>query len=210
VNLVCDLVHNAAPLIGGGQPLVGMKGASRGASSDCASMRKTQHGFTLPELLTAMAIVAILAGIAVPMMRQFAANSRTAAANNSLMSALAIGRSEAIRRSTLVTVCSSADSKTCANSTNWSTGWIVFTDGSGATGTLDGTDVLLQAWSAPSGNVSVTSSAPPVVTYDSRGMLSPATAVTFNTLVTGCRGLNQTQVVVAVGGSPQNTHIACP
>jgi type IV fimbrial biogenesis protein FimT len=170
-------------------------------------MRKTQHGFTLAELLTAMAVIAILAAIAIPTLRQFSANSRTTAANNSLVSALAVARSEALRRSTLVTVCSSTDSQACAGSKTWSTGWIAFTD-LNANGALDGTDVLLQAWSAPAGNVSVTSTAK-FLTYDARGMamLAPAT---FNTWVPGCRGKNQTQVGVTVGGSPQNTHIDCP
>ena len=172
-------------------------------------MRKTQHGFTLPELLTAMAIIAILAAVATPTLRQFSANSRTTAANNSLVSALALARSEAIRRSTPVTVCSSANAATCANSNNWATGWIAFTDVN-ANGAFDAaSDTLLQAWSAPSGNVSVTSTAN-VLTYNSRGMMNLGTAITFNTWVAGCRGANQTQVVVAVGGSPQNTHIACP
>lgn len=170
-------------------------------------MRKTQHGFTLPELLTAMAVVAILAGLAIPTLRQFSANSRTTAANNSLVSALAFARSEALRRSTPVTVCSSTDSATCANSTTWSTGWIAITD-LNANGALDGADVVVQAWSAPAGNVAVTSTAK-FLTYDARGMARLA-PVTFNTLVPGCRGANQTQVVVTIGGSPQNTHIACP
>jgi type IV fimbrial biogenesis protein FimT len=175
-------------------------------------MRNTQHGFTLVELLTAVAIVAILAGIATPTLRQFAANSRTTATNNSLVSALAIARSEALRRSVPVTVCSSSDSATCTGTQplDWSKGWIVFTDGSGTPGTFDPPgDVLLQAWPAPGGNMSVSGDAN-FLQYNARGMASKATTVTFQTWVTGCRGMNISQIVVTVAGSPQNTHIACP
>jgi type IV fimbrial biogenesis protein FimT len=172
-------------------------------------MRNTQHGFTLIELLTAIAIVAILAGIATPTLRQYAANSRTTAATNSLVSALATARSEALRRSVPVTVCSSTDSQSCAASTTWSTGWIAFTDASGTSGQLDGTDVLLQAWPAPGGNMSVTSTNN-TLQYNARGMANLAAAITFNIWVPGCRGSNQTQIAVTVAGSPQNTHIACP
>jgi type IV fimbrial biogenesis protein FimT len=171
-------------------------------------MRKTQHGFTLIELLTALAVVAILVGIATPSLRQFSASSRTVAATNSLVTALATARSEALRRSVPVTVCSSTNAQSCAASHDWSTGWIVFTDATGTSGQLDGTDLLLQAWPAP-GNMSVSADAN-TLQYNSRGMASLAAAVTFTTWVPGCRGQTRTQIVVTVAGSPQNTHIACP
>ena len=172
-------------------------------------MRKTQHGFTLVEILAALAVVAILVGIATPSLRQFSANSRTTAATNSLVTALATARSEAIRRSVPVSVCSSSNSQTCADSTTWSSGWIVFTDASGTAGELDGSDVLLQAWPAPGSNMTVSSSAN-YLQYNARGLANLPAAITFNTYVSGCRGPNKTQIVVTVGGSPQNTHIACP
>jgi type IV fimbrial biogenesis protein FimT len=177
-------------------------------------MRKTQHGFSLAELLTAMAVIAILAGIAIPTLRQFSASSRTTAATNSLVTALATARSEALRRSLPVSVCASADSQSCSGSTTWNTGWIVFTDGSGTAGQVDGSDVLLQAWDAPSGNMSVTSSTK-YLRYDARGMVWSQTTdyvfpVTFNTLPSGCKGNNQTKVSVTIGGSPQSTRLACP
>jgi type IV fimbrial biogenesis protein FimT len=172
-------------------------------------MRNTQHGFTLVELLTAVAIVAILAGIATPTLRQFAATSRTTAATNSLVSALATARSEALRRSVPVSVCSSNDSQTCAASTTWTTGWIVFTDGSGTPGLLDGTDVLLQAWPSPGTNISVTADAN-TLQYNARGMANLAATVNFLIWVPGCRGPNQTQIIVTMQGSPHNSHNACP
>ena len=174
-------------------------------------MRNTQHGFTLVELLTAVAIVAILAGIATPTLRQFAANSRTTAANNSLVSALATARSEALRRSVPVTVCASSNAATCtgAAAIDWSNGWIAFTDASGTPGQLDGTDVLLQAWPAPGGKMSVSGDAN-TLQYNARGMANLGAKVTFKTWMQGCTGPNQIQIVVTVAGSPQNTHIACP
>jgi type IV fimbrial biogenesis protein FimT len=171
-------------------------------------MRKTQHGFTLVELLAALAVVAILVGIATPSLRQFSANSRTIAATNSLVTALATARSEALRQSRTVTVCASSDQQTCANSANWSTGWIVFADVSGTPGVLDAGDTLLQSWPAP-GNMTVTAS-DKFLQYNARGMTNLGAAFTFNTYVPGCQANNQTQIVVTVGGSPQNTHIACP
>lgn len=172
-------------------------------------MRKTQHGFTLAELMTVLAVVAILVGIATPSFKQFSANSRTTAATNSLVSALAIARSEALRRSERVTVCASSDSQTCTGTNDWSVGWIAFTDATGTSGQFDGTDVLLQAWPKPGGNMSVSGDAS-IFQYDARGMATPTVQVTFKIWVPGCRGSNQTQIVITASGSPQNTHKSCP
>jgi type IV fimbrial biogenesis protein FimT len=175
-------------------------------------MRKTQHGFTLTELMVALAVVAILVGIATPTYRQFSANSRTVATTNSLVGALAVARSEALRRATPVTVCASTDLQAC-NTSDWSNGWIVFTD-SGVAGTVDATDQIIQAWPAPGGNSKVGLSYPTNgnawLQYTARGMTSLAGQATFTAYVQGCKGNNQSQVVVTIAGSPQTTKIACP
>jgi len=100
-------------------------------------------GFTLIELLVTISVVAILLAIAVPSFQTFILNNRLATATNELVSALAIARSEAVKRATRVTVCKSANagaaSPVCSTAANWQDGWIVFVDVSVA-GTVDGTD----------------------------------------------------------------------
>lgn len=175
-------------------------------------MRKTQHGFTLTELMAALAVVGILVGIALPSYRQFSGNSRTVATTNSLVGALAVARSEALHRATPVTLCASSDLATC-NTTDWSTGWIVFTD-AGVAGTVDGTDRIVQTWPAPGGNSKVSFTYQNVafgwLQYNARGMTNLTGNATFTAYVTGCKGNNQSQVVVTVMGSPQTTKMACP
>lgn len=175
-------------------------------------MRTTQHGFTLSELLVALAIIAILVGLATPSYRQFSANSRTVATTNSLVGALAVARSEALRRATAVSICASSDLQSC-NTSDWTTGWIVFTDASVA-GTVDGSDKIIQAWPAPGGNSKVGLTYAPSggqwLQYTARGMTSLTGQATFTAYVVGCKGNNQSQVVVTIAGSPQTTKIACP
>jgi len=175
-------------------------------------MRKTQHGFSLTELMVALAIIGILLGIATPSYRQFSGNSRTVATTNSLVGALAVARSEALRRATPVTICASSDQLSC-NTTDWSTGWIVFTDG-GVAGNVDPNDRIIQAWPAPGGNSKVGLIYPNApfgwLQYTARGMTNLAGVATFTAYVQGCKGNNQSQVVVTVMGSPQTTKIACP
>jgi len=172
-------------------------------------MRRTQHGFSLSELMVAMAVVAILVGIATPTYREFSANSRTVAITNSLVGALAVARSEALRRATPVTICASTDMQAC-NAGDWSKGWIVFTD-SGTAGTVDAADNLIQTWPAPGGNSVVNLNYTNTwLQYTARGMTSLAGQATFTAYVQNCKGNNRSQVVVTIAGSPQTTKIACP
>jgi type IV fimbrial biogenesis protein FimT len=176
-------------------------------------MKIAQHGFTLLELMTALGVVAVLVAIATPSFRQFAANSRTVASANSLVNALAVARSEALRQSTPVAVCASTDGQTCSGSTVWTTGWIVFKDNSGTAGVLDSTDVLLQSWPAPGGGVTVgvnDAGGNNYIRFDARGMKIPLTATTFTVAVAGCTGNNVSQIAVTASGSPQSTKVACP
>ena len=95
------------------------------------------------ELMVTISVLAILLMIAVPSFQSLVLNGRLTATTNDLASALAMARSEAVKRATRVTVCKSANtgaaSPTCSAAANWRDGWIVFVD-SATAGTVDGTD----------------------------------------------------------------------
>jgi type IV fimbrial biogenesis protein FimT len=99
-------------------------------------------GFTMVEMMVAVAILAILASIALPSYRSLIANNRIVANTNDLVADLALARSEAAKRggTTVVTVCASSNGSSCSGSTDWSGGRLVFVDG-GVQGTVDGTDL---------------------------------------------------------------------
>lgn len=89
--------------------------------------RTSERGLTLLELLIAMTIVAILAGVGVPSFTNFVANQNRLSGTNELSYTLALARSEALKRSQFVTVCRSVDQSSCAGAGgDWSDGWIVF------------------------------------------------------------------------------------
>jgi type IV fimbrial biogenesis protein FimT len=107
-------------------------------------------GFTLIELLVTLSIAAIMLTVAIPSFRDFLLNSRLSAQTNEFVLALASAKSEAVKRGTLVTVCSRSSDTACAGNTTWDSGWLVFVDG-GVAGTVDGADVVLQVGSPLTG-----------------------------------------------------------
>jgi len=109
-----------------------------------------QHrGFTLPELMCALAIMAGLAGWGMPTFRELALNAARTREVNEFVQAIHLARSEAIKRNGVVSLCPSPDGATCAASTDWHTGWIVFVNlDRDSPAVRDGGEELLHAYDA--------------------------------------------------------------
>jgi type IV fimbrial biogenesis protein FimT len=111
--------------------------------------KMVRRGFTLVELLVAMAVGAILLAIAIPGYAFLVNTNKLAAVTNELVIALQLARSEAIKRGQRVTVCKSASSSSvspsCSNAVTWQQGWLVFVD-SGVRGVVEPTDTVLHVY----------------------------------------------------------------
>jgi len=117
-------------------------------------MKAKQCGFTVLEMMLAVAILAVLVSFGLPNFRDFIRNARMAAAANDLLADMNLARSEAIKRRVPVTLCKSQDAATCdASSTSQFRGWIVYVDDADATeettddgdGTVDSGEVVLRS-----------------------------------------------------------------
>ena len=82
--------------------------------------RQRSRGFTIIELLVVTAVVAILAMVAVPNMRDLIVRTRVKTAASDLHSSLTLARSEAIKRNVVTRVVP-------VSAANWALGWSVQT-----------------------------------------------------------------------------------
>lgn len=86
-------------------------------------------GFTLIEMMMALAVIGVLAAITIPSFNEFRLNSRMTSAANDLLGALNVARSEAIKRQVPVAFCgSAAPSAIPPVCNNTLTGWVVWVD----------------------------------------------------------------------------------
>ncbi len=82
--------------------------------------------FSLVELLTAIALLGILLGFAVPSFSNFLTKNRSITAVNQIVMALNYARSAAIKRDHRISFCASSNQRTCEGS--WSAGRIIVDD----------------------------------------------------------------------------------
>lgn len=88
------------------------------------------HGFSLLELIVTVAILAIALGVAAPSLRDAVLNTRMTAQANDFMADLAVARSEAVKRSVSVFMCTSSNQTTCTSG-SWANGWLIVLDNDG-------------------------------------------------------------------------------
>jgi type IV fimbrial biogenesis protein FimT len=149
--------------------------------TNCSRMDcQRQRGFTMIELLVTLSIAAIMLTIAVPSFRDFVQNSRMTSQTNDFVLALASARSEAVKRGLFVTVCSRATNTTCAGSTTWDDGWLVFVDNNGDGAVTVGTDVVLQVREKLEGNNTFSAAARANVMFRSTGYPTATDTFTLN------------------------------
>jgi type IV fimbrial biogenesis protein FimT len=130
---------------------------------------KKNSGFTLLEMIIALALVSIVVAFAIPSMRTFTQNDRLTTNINTLIGHLAYARSEAVKRSVQVSVCASNDASTCSG--GWDDGWIVYIDADN-NNSFDAGEEVIRAQQALGGNNTLTPTGIGTqITYDNRGFV---------------------------------------
>jgi len=182
------------------------------------SFSKAQRGFTLIEMMMTITVFALLLGVAVPSFMETVRNNRLTTQNNEFIGALNLARSEALKRSNSVSVCASVDQLTCSGATDWTTGYIVFSD-LDADGdkdpdpdgdpTTDDGDGLLQSAGAAPPEFTLNATNRSFLRFGPTGT-SASGIETFNLVRTGCVGLKARRIAISMVGRVSTTTVACP
>jgi type IV fimbrial biogenesis protein FimT len=170
-------------------------------------MKRPSRGFTLLEIMVAIALVGILLAFGVPSFRQFTQNNAVVAAHNDLVTSLQLARSEALRRNRPVSVCASVDGEDCSEDTDWRPGWITFID-RGVAGRVDGTDEILQRFEPSNRNLTFDADTATFVQFQPTGMASADT--TIELYWEGCSGDRLRRIQIQLTGAVSTEIAECP
>ena len=154
------------------------------------------------ELLVVVGLVSVLAGLAVPSFGTLLQDRQVQSAAEALVADLRLARSEAIRRVSLVAVCSSSDGQSCTSAAAWHEGWLVFMDRDGDE-RRGGGEELIRVQQRPAGLASVGDATPAgdkrLFTYHPTGVAKGAS----QTLVFAPQGQGTARVVcISFQGRP--------
>lgn len=90
-------------------------------------------GFTLIELMVALAVLAIAVATGVPSYTALITTNRISSEVNEFVASLHYARSEAVKRGIGVRACASIDGINCNGANDWTQGWIVRVDDAAGT-----------------------------------------------------------------------------
>ena len=108
-------------------------------------------GFSLSELLVALAIAGAASVSAAPALNSFVVGSRQSTQVDTLFADLSYARTESIRRGVPTIVCKSRDGQSCDRAAKWHDGWLVFADDNDNQALENDEDLLRAQGKSPNG-----------------------------------------------------------
>ena len=163
-------------------------------------LQARSQGFSLIEMMMAVAVIAILLGSALPNWRATTVATHMRLAKDALLDSVTRARNLAVMRNHEVGVCPSIDSHTCTGGLEWQGGWIVFDDHD-RDGAPNGDEDLISVAAPTPGLVVLATVGRPRLTFRPDGSSAGS-----NVTITLCdeRGVAQARsVVVSNVGRPR-------
>jgi type IV fimbrial biogenesis protein FimT len=172
---------------------------------------KTQSGFTLVELMVALAVGIIILAFGVPAFVNMLSTNRMAGYSNDLVMAMKLARSEAVTRASSVTICASNNDQTACSGNDWFNGWIVFIDDN-ADAVLDAGETIHRVWAIPPGeraDLLFEATSPNAIRFDAAGGNAAGAATQFAFKDIDCRANQGRQITVSIMGRSSVENMAC-
>jgi len=173
---------------------------------------RRRGGFTLLELLIALAIFALLLRLGVPSFADWIASRKLANHAEYLAQTLNLARSEAVKRGMRVNLCKSRDRKQCDDSVTWDAGWIMFAD-QNRDGRMEASEQLIRVEGPPRDQITISANRPveDYVSYTSFGFARMLNgALQMGTFVVCKPGQKAIKVVLANSGRARLDHTTQP
>jgi len=156
-------------------------------SGGIARAQRAALGFTITETMLAVAVLAILVGLAAPGFKEIILSQAVKTASFDLFSHLLVARSEAITRNTTVTVTPAGG--------NWANGWTI-TDSGGET--VRQQDRFAQVIIAGPGSI----------TFNGAGRLTTS-STSLSLMANGGQASHNRCIEIDLGGQPASKKGAC-
>ena len=165
------------------------------------------RGFTLIELMIAVALTALLLSMAVPALNAFTSNARQTSTINDFVSSMHIARSTAVTTNFRTTVCASSNGVNC-EAVSWEEGWIVFSDRD-SDQTVDNDETIVAVSDGAEGLDIQSAEFGQFLMYRPNGRVMTASAAGNSGQFTVCdsRGSDHAKVlIVDLSGRPRLSH----
>lgn len=179
---------------------------------------RPMRGASILEVSAALAVFAILLGVAMRDLGSWMSSTELANHANAMLLTLQLARSEAVKRNARVAACKSADGQSCATEGGWEQGVIVFHDANNNALRDPAEEVIRREAPLPAGVVVTgNQNVRNYVSYGPDGRTRLDSGAFQAGTLTACRRSDQAadarQVVVNAGGRPRLQRAslaACP
>ncbi len=162
-------------------------------------MKISCKGFTLIELMIALALALLLLTLGIPSFKELIQSNRLTTAADDLLAALQLTRSEAIKRGIRITLCKSANGTSCSNSGGYEQGWIVFSDSNNNV-MVDTEELIIRVFAPvyPGSGISLTGNVPVAnyISYTADGIARLANGAFQAGTLTVCMSPQARQIVL--------------
>jgi len=179
-------------------------------------MKRANRGFTLLELVMTLAILAVLITLVAPSFQNMILNSRQTSANNEIIRAIHVARSEAAKRAVTLNL-SAIDASSSSN--EWGKGWRLWEDKDGNGNYTSANDDEIMAYTnVPDGITIDSNSSTARIKFSPTGhitMLDASSNEVSNTseyfkICDSRTGETGKKITFTAVGQPTTTSISCP